>query len=351
MTKHVPKDIVLSVAIPTYERPGPLEKILEQLIAQKEQRFAVVISDDSASTAIEEVVKKYAKKLPHLLYHKNKKNLGFSGNVCKLYELAQTRYVWFLCDDDTVLPDAIKNILSAIERYKPVVAVFNTRWVDSFGRDSVAGVKKDIVYTDRQKLTDYQPLMRTTFLSIVVVEKRLSLDAIKEKAYTDNIFFQVTLSLLLLSDKFTYCEIASPIVRRNVGYKYGEFFKFYLVDELKAVTIVDHAFDNRKFMQWSVKHLPSAFELYLSQKIGLFKYHGRPTKTTIKLLLHFYGVYSLLFPLFVLAYYLTPSVLIALVYRMVLWRYHGITTGNRVYRENVNRAFTDNRKTGFTSYR
>lgn len=348
---EINKKLLLTVAIPTYKRPETLEKIIKQLQKEKNQNFTLLISDDSMDDNTEFIVKKYLKSMPNLVYFKNKKNLGFSGNVIQLYELTKTRYVWFLCDDDSVLPNAIDNIIKALNKYEPVVAVFNAVWNDSFGREKTAGVNKDIIYKNLDQLKKYDPLMRTTFLSILVLEKRISIDKIKNKEYKDNIFVQVTLSLFLLSNKFKFCEIASPIVKRNVGYKYGEFFKFYTVDHLKAITLIDHKFDNKKFVDWSVRHLPTALQLYLSQKMGLFKYNGRPTAKTIANIIKFYKLYSFFMPAFVVIYYLTPSFFVKQIYKLKLESYHGHENAQKIYKININRAKTDTRKTGFTKYR
>lgn len=342
---------LLTVAIPTYKRSETLEKIIIQLQEEKNQDFILLISDDSMDDKTEVMVQKYKKIMPNLIYKKNKNNLGFSANVAHLYDLGMTRYMWFLCDDDSVIPNAIENIIKALNKYEPVVAVFNAVWTDSFGRERTAGVHKDVIRKNIKNFNNYDPLMRTTFLSIVVVEKRLSIDSLKKKAYKDNIFFQVTLSLVLLSDKFKFCEIASPIVKRNVGYKYGEFFKFYLVDHLKAVTLIEHGFDYKKFEEWSVRQIPIALQLYLSQKMGIFKYNGRPTKKTILNIIKFYKLYCLFVPTFVVLYYLTPSSLIKTLYRFKLWNIHGQKKGNEIYKKNINRAKTDTRITGFITYR
>lgn len=348
MSKNIP---LLTIGVPTYRRPGTLRKIIEQLLAEKNQNFTLLISDDSMDDATENMVKKYLHSMPNLVYIKNKKNLGFSGNVAHLYDLATTRYVWFLCDDDSVISGAIDNIIKALKKYEPVVAVFNAIWTDSFGRKRIAGVDQDVIYDNINNFKNYQSLTRTTFLSIVVVEKRISVATIKSRAYTDNVFFQLTLSLLLLSNKFKYCQIAYPIVKRNVGYKYGDFFKFYLVDHLKAITLMEHKFDNKKFVAWSVRNIPTALLLFLSQKVGLFRYTGSPTKETKRLIIKYYGFYSIFIALFVVIYYGTPKFLLKFLYLIRLITIHGYYDGLEVYRKNVDRALKDKRITGFTTYR
>lgn len=345
------KTQILTVAIPTYKRPKQLEKIIRQLREEKNQNFTLLIADDSMDKTTEEMIKPYLKSMPNLTYHKNQQNLGYSGNVAQLYEMSTTKYIWFLCDDDTVLHGATDKIINAINKYHFVVAVFNCSWVDPFGVKRIAGVEDDIVYNNRAKLRSYNPLMRTTFLSILVVEKRLPVSDLKEKNYKDNIFFQVTLALLLLSDKFLFCEISSKILHRNVGYKYGEFFKFYLVDHIKAISIVKNSFDYKKFIQWSIAQIPTAFQLYLSQKIGLFKYRGSPTKDTIYKIIKYYGIYSILILFFKIFYVLIPSFFLKFSYLLLLIRIHGYKKAKLIYKYNVMRAYRDSRKTGFTAYR
>lgn len=344
-------DILLTVAIPTYNRPKQLEKIIQQLQKEENQNFILLIADDSSDNLTEMTVEKYKGKMKNLVYHKNKVNLGYSGNVCNLYDLAKTRYIWFLCDDDTVLLGAIDKIIRAVKKYIPTVALFNCTWVNSFGITAEAGVREDKVYNELQKFTDYNVLCRATFLSIIVIEKRALIDAIKQQNYKDNIFFQLTLILSLLSDNFSLVEVSEKILHRNVGYKYGEFFKFYLVDMLKAVHINKHKFDNDKFVWWSKRHLLTALELYISQKIGLFKYNGNPTKDTIRYIKKYYGFYSLVVLLFKPIYLLIPTFLLKSVYFLYLVRLQGVHKAKSVYIANINRAYKDARDTGFTTYR
>ncbi len=278
------KNPTLTIAIPAHRRPETLEKIIVQLKNEKNQDFRLLIADDSMDQSVEKMIKKYLKTMPNLNYHKNEENLGFNKNVFQLYELIETKYLWYLCDDDTVLEGCVDSILSAINKYKPSVAVFNCTWVNPYGVESKAGVEKDTVYSKIDELNDYSPLMRMTFLSILVFEKRIDAEHLKRTNYSDNIFIQLTLGLLILSDRFKYVEVAQEILHRNVGFKYGEFFKFYLVDHLKAVFLAKHGFNNQLFLKWSHEHLSTALQLYLAQKIGLFKYNGTPTKETLQLL-------------------------------------------------------------------
>lgn len=346
------KKKLLTIAIPTYSRSANLALILDELIVQNNEDLDILVADDMSPDNTEEVVASYINKLPNLRYIKNPQNLGFSRNVYSLYEKSNSRYVWFLCDDETIIPGStIKHIVASLKENEPVVAVYNLIHEDPYGVIKEAGIDKDTCYESHDQFSDYQPLMRTTFLSTLIVEKRnLKID-ISSLPIEDNVYVQVLLSLLLLSDKLKFMEFSFPIVRRNVGFKYGDFFKFYMVDHLKAIHMVPHSFDTKKFIKWSIRDLPTAFKLYYSQKLGLFRYSKPPTFDTVMKIVLYYKLYSLVILFFYLIYKITPAFIIKYIYFLQLKNIHGSNKATEIFNKNINRAFTDKRATGFTSYR
>lgn len=342
---------LLTVAIPTYNRPKTLERALVQLSKEKNQAFRILISDDSSRDDIANVVKKYQGSLNNLDYYRNNTDPGYSRNILRIYELTKTPYVWFLSDDEQVLPGAIEIILKALNKYRPVVALFNHISIDPYERKLVDGVQKDTLYTDTNQLSDYTPFMRTCFLSIIVVEKRLSLNLVKKIHDENNIFTQLSLAVLLLSNKFKLCEIATPIVFRNVNFESGEFFKFFFTDWLDAVFMVKHKFDKDKFINWGKREIPSALRLYLSQKIGLFKCNGRPSIYTIRKIMKYYGVYSIFIVFIPLLYYLVPAALLKSFYRFKLSRMYSDKRADRIYNNNLNRVLRVKATSGFIHYK
>ncbi len=342
---------ILTVAIPTYNRPQSLKKILSQLYKEKNQTFQIVVSDDSSVGDIASVVKEYQRIMPNLAYYRNESDHGYSRNILRLYELAETPYIWFLSDDEEVLPGATSKILEALNKYKPVVALFNHITVDPYERKLIDGVPKDTLFSNSKQLIDYTPFMRACFLSILVVEKRLSIDLVRKIRDENNIFTQLSLSILLLSDKFKLCEIAVPIVSRTSNFESGEFFKFFFTDMLDAVFVVKHKFDNDKFISLRKKEIFSAFQLYLSQKIGLFKCNGSPRIDTIKKIIQYYGIYSIVILLFPILYYLIPAAFLKFFYRFKLSRIYSNKRTRSIYNKNLNRVIKTKYTSGFSSYR
>lgn len=342
---------ILTVGIPTFNRPNELEIILKKLMIQSNQDFYVLISDDSTNNSVEILCKEYLKKMNNLIYHKNEKNLGFSSNVLQLYELNKTEYIWFLCDDDEISDNAIDDIINSLKKYNPSVAVFNYSWVDSYGALGVAGVKEDKVYYQESDCEDYSAIMRLTFLSILVFKKLEILDEIKKTNYKNNVFVQITIGFKVLEKEFVFCEIGKNILFRNVGFKYGEIIKFQLIDPLRSIFQINHIFENNKFREWFIKYIPSYFLLRLSQKLGMFIFKGTPSKETLKDLFKYYGLYGVLILILHYAYYLIPGFVVKLLFFTKLIQIHGFKEAKVKYKQLINRANIDKRDTLFTTYR
>ncbi len=343
---------LLTVAIPTYNRPESLSHTLDVLSSSASDQFEVLICDDSSDNRVQDLVARYQQQFSNIRYVRNTVNLGFSANVAQLYELSVTPYVWFLCDDDTIFKDSVSKIISTLEKYQPTVSIFNCSWVNSYGIESLAGVKEDRLHNSFDRFDSYDVLMRMTFLSILVFQKRQGVNEIliKSNNFQDNVFVQLSLGLLLLSENFKLCESAEYILHRNVGYRYGEFYKFILLDPLKAVFQLPTRFDNKKFIVWAIRALPTNMLLFLSQKIGLFQYVGKPSRQSKVLLKRYYGKLSIVIRLTRVLLNLVPSSLVHIAFFLQVCSFHGLSNGPRIYKKLCNRAFKDRRDTAFTSY-
>ena len=337
---------ILTIAIPTRNRSRTLNKLLGQLQKEKDGEFRILVSDNDSSDNTQDLVRKYQKKMKNLDYFRNEKNLGSWGNIYNLYKLTNTRYIWLLSDDEEIVSGAVDKIINSLEKYYPSVALFNHVKIDIFGRRVIEGVRKDTVFEDIKNFDDYSRLTRTVFMSIIVIEKRLPLNLIKEKYIRGNYFFQVALVILTLSNKFKFCEIATPIVFRNTGYKSGEFFKFIMVDILDTISSLEHKFDTNKFINFYKTQIFFALALFLSQKLGLFKFYGRPSLKIIKKIFKYYGFSSLFIISFPLIKFLIPRFILKFAYRIKLQRIHGKQKGLKIYKENIDRALRFNRVSG-----
>jgi glycosyltransferase involved in cell wall biosynthesis len=101
---------VLSICIPTYNRANILKNTLSNLVAQDISRIEIFISDNASTDETYEVVKEF----DHygINYYCNSKNQGFTYNLIKVMEYANTDYLTLVSDEDDV---NVNNILASID--------------------------------------------------------------------------------------------------------------------------------------------------------------------------------------------------------------------------------------------
>ena len=93
--------VKLSVCIPTYNQTEFLRKTLQSLLEQHYRDFEIIISDDSSTNVVHDLVQEMLSN-SHLTvrYHKNEKALGSPANWNKSVSLASGEWIKFLHHDD-----------------------------------------------------------------------------------------------------------------------------------------------------------------------------------------------------------------------------------------------------------
>lgn len=113
--------VLLSICIATYNREKFLMEGLENICQQIEENkylsiVEVVISDNASEDRTEECVKSFMEKTKvHIVYEKQKKNLGFDRNIYHAVSLASGKFCWLMGDDDYLCENAISDVIKEIE--------------------------------------------------------------------------------------------------------------------------------------------------------------------------------------------------------------------------------------------
>lgn len=118
-------DIQLSVMIPTYNRKTQLSNTLDALENQTDSNFKIVISDNHSDYDINDILIGRTKSfLSRIMVYRRRQNIGADANIVNLFTLCDTKWAWFLSDDDRVMTDAIAKILAEIGAH-PDAGAFN----------------------------------------------------------------------------------------------------------------------------------------------------------------------------------------------------------------------------------
>jgi glycosyltransferase involved in cell wall biosynthesis len=124
---------LVSVLIPTYNRPHYLEVALKSVLNQTYKPIEIIICDDSTNDETEKMIQPYLNRYNQIRYYKNAQNL-FLGNFYKCLELARGNYVNYLMDDDLFHEEKIEKMLQFFIRNPDVVLVTSHRdFIDGSG--------------------------------------------------------------------------------------------------------------------------------------------------------------------------------------------------------------------------
>jgi len=109
--------MILTVAIPTYNRPAQLECTLKALEKQTVQDFSVYISDNASAYDTQALIDQFPSEFrSRIVLHRHQTNTLIDFNVLSLFACCKTKWMWTLADDDKIFESSVETILDAISR-------------------------------------------------------------------------------------------------------------------------------------------------------------------------------------------------------------------------------------------
>lgn len=130
-------DVLLSICVPTRDRPDLLLRNLRAVLGQVApgDPVEILVSDNSEGPATAEAVSELARQGAAIDYAQNNPPVSMSVNHNRLIERARGKYILFVHDDDYLLEDGLQSIMGNLSRHEPDdVRVFGVRIVDIEGR-------------------------------------------------------------------------------------------------------------------------------------------------------------------------------------------------------------------------
>lgn len=179
---------MLTIGIPTYNRPTKLKRLLLHLIAIPGfNKIQLIISDNSENEKTKRMVQRIAADRSNIYYHKNNSNIGFDRNMISIYNMTSTQYLWFLSDDDDVRLESYDCILSILENEAPDLICLNTyrKGVASYISNEKKNLSKKeelfryLIIGEKMNLSNDEisraiSLMMIGFMSLCLVRKNIS---------------------------------------------------------------------------------------------------------------------------------------------------------------------------------
>ena len=120
--------ILISIVIPTWNRPVLLARLVELISAENEAGdIEVVIVDDCSEEKNWKLLQEIAASNLNVRLYRNATNIGMTPNWNKAVGYARGQWIGFMCDDDMFKPDSIERIRKLISATpKPCLILQNS---------------------------------------------------------------------------------------------------------------------------------------------------------------------------------------------------------------------------------
>jgi len=225
----------LTIAIPTFNRAKKIQRLLQNietniLASHLKEKITVFISDNASTDNTKEIVSSFNPKNFNLKYVCQGKNIGGEPNFTFLYHHVESQYIWFMGDDDLLLPGAIGKVYKALETFKPDALLF------SFIQPPSSKIKtfdfpEDIATFHEPKIIT-ELLGRYPKMSIYVLKKvEFSLEEIKRteeiSLTTGYSFIDMAYTVMAHSQTPKLCIISEPLATCDEDY-----MKIYATPEI-----------------------------------------------------------------------------------------------------------------------
>lgn len=169
---HVP---IVSVIIPTYNRPEMLDKALKSILTQSWRSFEIHVVNDAGGDVSKIIADNNRNDL--ISYIQNERHRGRSASRNTALRMARGKYITYLDDDDVYYPNHLETLVLSLESSKYKVAYSDAHRIHQVKKNGAyIEIGRDIPYSFD---FDASALLKTNYIPILsVMHERSCLEAV-----------------------------------------------------------------------------------------------------------------------------------------------------------------------------
>jgi glycosyltransferase involved in cell wall biosynthesis len=118
MELHLSEEPLVTICIPTYNRPEMLRHSLQSVLRQSYRQLEVIVSDNASDTDTAAVVDSFGDD--RVRVDRLDANIGLHGNMSRCLHLGTGKYRMMLPDDDLMLPGNVQSKVAFFETHPQV---------------------------------------------------------------------------------------------------------------------------------------------------------------------------------------------------------------------------------------
>lgn len=116
----------VSIALASYNGSAYLQDQLDSFLKQYQMPDELIVTDDCSSDTTEAIVRAFAERAPFQVeFHRNERNLGYSGNFNQALMKTTGDLVFLSDQDDVWFPEKIAHMVDVAERHPDALVVMN----------------------------------------------------------------------------------------------------------------------------------------------------------------------------------------------------------------------------------
>lgn len=203
-------EMILSICIPSYNRPEELSLLLQSIDIQRED-VEIVIREDASPRRLDirKVVDEYKSNTRYSVnYIENEKNCGYDKNLRSVAQSATGKWIIFMGDDDRFVQHALDGYVAFLERHEDlgyVLRRYRNRFADGSEEDYRYD-QKNVFFEPGQK-TIIELYRRSLFISGFTF-KRECFNDYECSDYDGSLLFQLyILAVICNKCRSCYCDI------------------------------------------------------------------------------------------------------------------------------------------------
>lgn len=113
---------LVTIGIPTFNRPDGLRKSLEFILKQTYTNLEIIISDNcSTDSRVQEIIHEFSARDQRIRSFRQRENIGLESNFNFVYQLAKGPYFIWMSDDDYFEADYIEKCVTFLESHPTFV--------------------------------------------------------------------------------------------------------------------------------------------------------------------------------------------------------------------------------------
>lgn len=266
--------VLLTIAIPTYNRSSYLEKqltLLSKLITTYDF-VEILVSDNDSVDSTFNVLSLFSENYKQINFLKQKTNIGFDANIFELYNNANGKFIWFLSDDDFITNNSLESVINIINQF-PNLGFATFRGTNKINNSNrFVSFNRIFSFPEEKSLRE---LFSVICISTLVIKKVNS--KIEHESIPKSIYPQLTLALNTLLSYNQFLVVDEQIVTIDPGYVTNDFITLYCINPVIAVNNSNLSVKEKnrlvKILSYSVKEF---IKLQFLSRVG-FYYTKSPT--------------------------------------------------------------------------